>query len=75
MNGLPLILYQIPVGPCLGYGVVQSIDMVEKVFYVMTPTPPEDLQKVNTLLQAKLDYPTVPVRMKLLSFCVVTLSR
>ncbi|KAJ5077747.1 polynucleotide 5'-hydroxyl-kinase nol9 [Anaeramoeba ignava] len=49
---LPQILQETPIrsAECVGFGVVRSIDMSKKLFYIITPILIEKLKQVNTLV-------------------------
>ncbi|KAG1671780.1 hypothetical protein FOA52_000157 [Chlamydomonas sp. UWO 241] len=46
--------------PCLGIGLVRSVDMASRTLYVLTPLAarPHELQRVDTLLMGKSELPT-----------------
>uniref|UniRef100_H3BAT4 Polynucleotide 5'-hydroxyl-kinase NOL9 n=1 Tax=Latimeria chalumnae TaxID=7897 RepID=H3BAT4_LATCH len=53
----PILLTQTPVCECLGFGIVRGIDMEKKVYYVLTPVPPEKLRLANCLLIGGITIP------------------
>lgn len=42
---------------CLGYGLVRTVDPVEKVFYIFTPEPKDRLAQVNALITGDVHLP------------------
>jgi polynucleotide 5'-hydroxyl-kinase GRC3/NOL9 len=38
--------------PCVGLGIVRSIDLVGRRFYILTPVPIQELKRVNVLVRA-----------------------
>ena len=38
-------------------GIVRNIDPVNKLFFILTPVPRPDLQRLNTLLKGNLEVP------------------
>lgn len=43
--------------PCLGLGIVRSIDRVRQLFYILTPVEPSELQSVNLLCKGETALP------------------
>lgn len=42
---------------CHGFGIIRGIDPIKKLFYLITPEPPECLQSVNALLKGHINLP------------------
>jgi len=55
--GYPTILQEIPLMPCLGYGVVRCIDNEQRCVYLITPEPIERLSQVNCLVMGGIHLP------------------
>ncbi|NXN12222.1 NOL9 kinase, partial [Indicator maculatus] len=53
----PVLLTQIPVCDCLGFGIVRGVDMEKKLYHVLTPVPAEKLRLVNCLLLGSVAIP------------------
>jgi hypothetical protein len=51
---LPL---ETPLCPCLGLGIVRSIDTTTRMLYVLTPVPADVLKQANLLLKGSLRLP------------------
>ncbi|XP_063226134.1 polynucleotide 5'-hydroxyl-kinase NOL9 [Bacillus rossius redtenbacheri] len=51
------VLLEAPVVPCLGFGIVRGIDMVNKMLYLTTPLPVNDMSRVNCLLMGAVSLP------------------
>uniref|UniRef100_A0A7S2RSR7 NOL9 C-terminal domain-containing protein n=1 Tax=Eucampia antarctica TaxID=49252 RepID=A0A7S2RSR7_9STRA len=43
---------------CIGLGIVRSIDLQQRIFYILTPIPPNQLQRVNILVGGQIQLPT-----------------
>ncbi|CAM9445586.1 unnamed protein product [Laminaria digitata] len=52
-------LAETPLAPCVGLGIVRSVDVEKRVFYVLTPEPVEVLTAVNVLVVGSLQLPMV----------------
>ncbi|CAM9565538.1 unnamed protein product, partial [Ectocarpus fasciculatus] len=52
-------LAETPLAPCVGLGIVRSVDVEKRVLYVLTPEPPEVLRDVNVLVMGPLQLPMV----------------
>lgn len=50
-------LSETPLRPCVGLGVVRSVDVEQRVLYVLTPEPLEVLKGVNVLVRGSLQLP------------------
>ncbi|XP_071904163.1 polynucleotide 5'-hydroxyl-kinase NOL9 isoform X2 [Coffea arabica] len=44
--------------PCIGLGIVRGIDTFRNILYLITPVPPDSLEKVDLLLQGFIQIPT-----------------
>ena len=55
----PACLAQTPLSPCVGLGIVRSVDTEKRVFYVLTPEPVEVLKGVNVLVVGSMQLPMV----------------
>ncbi|KAL3528280.1 hypothetical protein ACH5RR_007602 [Cinchona calisaya] len=44
--------------PCIGLGIVRGIDTLKNVLYLITPVPPDSLEKVDLLLQGFIQFPS-----------------
>ncbi|XP_054856949.1 polynucleotide 5'-hydroxyl-kinase NOL9 [Eublepharis macularius] len=53
----PVLLTQIPICDCLGFGIVRGVDVVKKLYHILTPVPPENLRLVNCLLIGNIPVP------------------
>ncbi|XP_068096530.1 polynucleotide 5'-hydroxyl-kinase NOL9 [Hyperolius riggenbachi] len=53
----PVILTQTPICDCLGFGIIRGINMMKKVYHILTPVPPEALRLVNCLLIGNISIP------------------
>ncbi|XP_072282034.1 polynucleotide 5'-hydroxyl-kinase NOL9 [Pyxicephalus adspersus] len=53
----PVILTQTPICDCLGFGVIRGINMMKKVYHILTPLSPEALRSVNCLLIGNISIP------------------
>ncbi len=51
MNNKP-VLYN-----CYGFGIIRGINMETKEFYILTPEPVKNLEKVNLLVKGMLNLP------------------
>ena len=52
-------LAETPLAPCAGLGIVRSVDVENRVFYVLTPEPVDVLKEVNVLVMGSLQLPMV----------------
>ena len=43
---------------CVGIGLIMSIDMERRTFYIATLVPPSQLKEVNTLVKGQIDLPS-----------------
>lgn len=50
-------LAETPLAPCVGLGVVRSVDVEKRVFYVLTPEPSGVLKDANVLVMGSLQLP------------------
>lgn len=46
----PTVLKELPIMPCIGYGVVRNIDVKNGHLYLITPEPVDRLERVNCLV-------------------------
>ncbi|XP_069803237.1 polynucleotide 5'-hydroxyl-kinase NOL9 [Dendropsophus ebraccatus] len=53
----PVLLTQTPICDCLGFGIIRGVNMVQKVYHILTPLPPESLRQVNCLLIGNISIP------------------
>lgn len=53
----PVILREMPLMPCLGYGVVRGIDTVRGYVYLITPESSDLLAQVNCLVMGAVQLP------------------
>lgn len=53
----PTILREMPLMPCLGYGVVRRVDLVNGYIYLITPEPIDRLNQVNCLVMGGIQLP------------------
>ncbi|KAM5141106.1 polynucleotide 5'-hydroxyl-kinase NOL9 [Mantella aurantiaca] len=53
----PVILKQTPICDCLGFGIIRGINMMKKVYLILTPVAPEALRLVNCLLIGNISLP------------------
>lgn len=53
----PKILRELPLMPCLGYGIVRGIDMAKGYIYLVSPEPAERLTRVNCLVMGGIQIP------------------
>ncbi|XP_075695560.1 polynucleotide 5'-hydroxyl-kinase NOL9 [Rhinoderma darwinii] len=53
----PVVLTQTPISDCLGFGIVRGVNIVKKVYHILTPLPPETLRLVNCLLIGNISVP------------------
>ncbi|NWR82014.1 NOL9 kinase, partial [Centropus unirufus] len=53
----PVLLAQTPLCDCVGFGIVRGVDMEKKLYYILTPVPPESLRKVNCFLLGNVTIP------------------
>ncbi|XP_051027641.1 polynucleotide 5'-hydroxyl-kinase NOL9 isoform X2 [Acomys russatus] len=53
----PILLAQNPICDCLGFGICRGIDMEQRLYYILTPLPPEELRTVNCLLVGAISIP------------------
>ncbi|XP_003413240.2 polynucleotide 5'-hydroxyl-kinase NOL9 [Loxodonta africana] len=56
VNG-PILLTQTPLCDCVGFGICRGIDMEKRLYYILTPVPPEELRDVNCLLIGAVSVP------------------
>ncbi|XP_069466470.1 polynucleotide 5'-hydroxyl-kinase NOL9 [Ambystoma mexicanum] len=56
-SDVPVFLSQTPVCDCFGFGIVRGIDLEKKVYYILTPVPPQRLRLVNCLLIGSITVP------------------
>ncbi|XP_031552289.1 polynucleotide 5'-hydroxyl-kinase NOL9-like isoform X2 [Actinia tenebrosa] len=56
-SDLPKFFKDTPIIECVGLGMVRNIDPNNKLFYILTPVPLDQLQRVNTLLKGNLEIP------------------
>ncbi|PIK44355.1 hypothetical protein BSL78_18797, partial [Apostichopus japonicus] len=61
-DGLPKLLKETPVCECLGVGLIRGIDPVSKLFYIITPAPSEQLQRVNALVKGTHSLPLTALK-------------
>ncbi|CAM9457960.1 unnamed protein product [Pylaiella littoralis] len=54
-----ICLAETPLAPCVGLGIVRSVDVDKRVLYVLTPEPSEVLKDVNVLVMGSLQLPMV----------------
>lgn len=54
-------LAETPLAPCVGLGIVRSVDVEKRVLYVLTPEPADVLKDVNVLVVGSLHLPMVMV--------------
>uniref|UniRef100_A0A7N8X0T9 Polynucleotide 5'-hydroxyl-kinase NOL9 n=1 Tax=Mastacembelus armatus TaxID=205130 RepID=A0A7N8X0T9_9TELE len=57
-RGGPVLLSQAPICPCVGFGVLRGIDMVQGLYFLVTPVDPSILCKVNCLLLGAISLPS-----------------
>lgn len=50
-------LAETPLAPCVGLGIVRSVDVQKRVLYVLTPEPIEVLRQVSVLVKGSLQLP------------------
>ncbi|CAM9934425.1 unnamed protein product [Sphacelaria rigidula] len=50
-------LPETPLSPCVGLGIVRSVDVERRVLYILTPEPLEVLKEVNVLVKGSLQLP------------------
>lgn len=50
-------LAETPLAPCVGLGIVRSVDVQKQVLYVLTPEPLEVLRQVSVLVKGSLQLP------------------
>lgn len=50
-------LEETPLRPCVGLGLVRSVDVEQRVLYILTPEPLEVLKEVNVLVKGSLQLP------------------
>lgn len=50
-------LAETPLAPCVGLGIVRSVDVQKRVLYVLTPEPLEVLRQVSVLVKGSLQLP------------------
>ena len=60
-GGELICLAETPLAPCVGLGIVRSVDVEKRVLYVLTPEPSEVLRDVNVLVVGSLQLPMVMV--------------
>ncbi|ETV67785.1 hypothetical protein, variant [Aphanomyces astaci] len=53
-NGGPVTVLDNPMVPCVGHGIVRSIDVERREFHILTPVPFEILQHVNLLVRGHI---------------------
>lgn len=56
-EGLLACLAETPLAPCVGLGLVRSVDVERRVLYVLTPEPVEVLKRVNVLVKGAVQLP------------------
>ena len=61
-QGLPLLLEKAPLCQTVGLGIVTWIDPGARMFYVLTPLPPELMASVNLVVRGQLDLPPIMLR-------------
>ncbi|CAM9271585.1 unnamed protein product [Choristocarpus tenellus] len=53
----PVCLAEAPLAPCVGLGLVRSIDPVRQLLYLLSPEPLSSLRRVNVLVKGSLHLP------------------
>ena len=53
------VLPTMPLSRCIGLGVVRSIDTVQRVFYIATPVPVEELSAVDVIVRGAIQLPGI----------------
>ncbi|XP_022532818.2 polynucleotide 5'-hydroxyl-kinase NOL9 isoform X1 [Astyanax mexicanus] len=53
----PVLLSQIPICQCVGFGVIRGIDMARGLYFLVTPVSPAALRQVNCLLLGEVTLP------------------
>lgn len=53
----PKILRELPLMPCVGYGIIRGIDMAKGYIYLVSPEPAERLTQVNCLVMGGIQIP------------------
>ncbi|XP_066463438.1 polynucleotide 5'-hydroxyl-kinase NOL9 [Eleutherodactylus coqui] len=56
-NNGPVLLTQVPICDCLGFGIIRGVNMAKKVYHILSPLPPETLRVVNCLLIGNISIP------------------
>ncbi|CAN0265017.1 unnamed protein product, partial [Hapterophycus canaliculatus] len=59
VGGALVCLAETPLAPCVGLGIVRSVDVERRVLFVLTPEPSEVLKGVNVLVMGSLQLPMV----------------
>ena len=49
----------IPMGTCLGLGIIRSIDRMSRTFHILTSTPPDILSRARSLSKGDIELPTI----------------
>jgi len=55
---IPRLFPSEPFFPCVGLGIIRSIDVEKREFHIITPIPYELLKNVNVLVKGNIDLPT-----------------
>ncbi|XP_040285687.1 polynucleotide 5'-hydroxyl-kinase NOL9 [Bufo bufo] len=53
----PVLLTQTPICDCVGFGIIRGVNLVKKVYHILTPLPPDTLRGVNCLLIGNISVP------------------
>ncbi|KAG9400643.1 Polynucleotide 5'-hydroxyl-kinase nol9 [Aphanomyces cochlioides] len=53
-NDGPLVVLDNPMVPCVGHGIVRSIDVERREYHIVTPVPRKILQHVNLLVRGHI---------------------
>ncbi|EHB12321.1 Nucleolar protein 9 [Heterocephalus glaber] len=53
----PILLAQMPICDCVGFGVCRGIDMEKRLYHILTSVPPEELRSMNCLLVGAVSIP------------------
>ncbi|OQR81868.1 hypothetical protein THRCLA_11327 [Thraustotheca clavata] len=53
-TSIPTLLLDNPLLPCVGHGIVRSIDVAQREFHILTPLPLEILKHVNVMVRGHL---------------------
>ncbi len=55
----PRVLRRLPLAPCVGLGIIRSIDVVHKQFFVLSPVPVALLRTVNVFVRGAVHLPGI----------------